>query len=71
MPTDTQPKPYHFSIRNRFIASLALGVLVIEAAQRSGSLITARGAGKRGGEVMAAPGSALDGRTKGCNHLIR
>ena len=70
MPTDTQPKPHHFSICNRIIASLALGILVIEAAQRSGSLITAREAGEHGGEVMAAPGSALDGRTEGFNHLI-
>ena len=44
---------------------------MIEAAQRSGTLITAREAGERGGEVMAVPGSPLDGRTEGCNHLIR
>ena len=71
MPPGTQPTPRHFPIRNRIIASLALGVLVIEAAQRSGSLISAREAGERGGEVMAVPGSPLDGRTEGCNHLIR
>ena len=71
MPPGTQPTPRHFPIRNRIIASLALGVLVIEAAQRSGTLITAREAGERGGEVMAVPGSPLDGRTEGCNHLIR
>lgn len=71
MPPGTQPTPRHFPIRNRIIASLELGVLVIEAAKRSGSLITAREAGERGGEVMVVPGSPLDGRTEGCNHLIR
>ena len=71
MPLGTQPTPRHFPIRNRIIASLALGVLVIEATQRSGLLITAREASERGGEGMAVPGSPLDGRTEGCNHLIR
>ena len=71
MPPGTQPTPRHFSIRNRIIASLAQGVLVVEAAQRTGSLITAREAGERGGEVMAVPGSPLDARAQGCNHLIR
>ena len=71
MPPGTQPTPRHFPIRNRIIASLAQGVLVVEAAQRSGSLITARKAGGRGGEVMAVPGSPLDARAQGCNHLIR
>ena len=71
MPPGTQPTPRHFPIRNRIIASLAQGVLVVEAAQRSGSLITAREAGERGGEVMAIPGSPLDARAQGCNHLIR
>lgn len=71
IPPGTQPTPRHFPIRNRIIANLALGVLVIEAAQRSGTLITAREAGERGGEVMAVPGSPLDGRTEGCIHLNR
>ena len=71
MPPGTQPTPRHFPIRNRIISGLALGVVVVEAAERSGSLITAREAGERGGEVMAVPGSPLDPRSTGCNHLIR
>ena len=50
---------------------MSLGVVVVEAAERSGSLITAHEAGERGGEVMAIPGSPLDPRSQGCNHLIR
>lgn len=71
MPPGTRPTPRHFPIRNRIIGSLALGVLVIEAAMRSGSLISAREVGERGSEVMAVPGSPLDGRTEGCIHLNR
>jgi len=71
MPPRTQPTPRHFPIRNRIIGSLALGVIVVEAAERSGSLITAREAVDRGGEVMAIPGSPVDPRSAGCNHLIR
>ena len=71
MPPGTQPTPRHFPIRNRIIGALSLGVVVAEAAERSGSLITAREAGERGGEVMAIPGSPLDPRSQGCNHLIR
>lgn len=71
MPPGTQPTPRHFPIRNRIISGFALGVVVVEAAERSGSLITAREAGERGGEVMAVPGSPLDPRSTGCNHLIR
>jgi DNA processing protein len=71
MPPGTQPTPRHFPIRNRIIGSLALGTIVVEAAERSGSLITARETAERGGEVMAVPGSPLDPRSAGCNHLIR
>ena len=71
MPPGTQPTPRHFPIRNRVIGSLALGTVVVEAAERSGSLITARETAERGGEVMAVPGSPLDPRSAGCNHLIR
>ena len=71
MPPATKPTPKHFPIRNRVIASLAVGVVVAEAAHRSGSLITAREAATRGSDVMAVPGSPLDPRLDGCNRLIR
>jgi len=71
MPPATQPTPKHLPIRNRVIASLAVGVVVAEAAHRSGSLITAREAATRGSDVMAVPGSPLDPRSDGCNRLIR
>jgi DNA processing protein len=60
-----------FPRRNHVISGLAQGVVVVEAAQRSGSLITARAAGEQGREVMAAPGSPLDPRARGANALIK
>lgn len=70
-PPGTEPLARHFPSRNRIIAGLAAGTLVVEAAPKSGSLITARLAGEAGREVMAIPGSPLDTRSRGCNQLIR
>ncbi|MCZ8136915.1 MAG: DNA-processing protein DprA [Porphyrobacter sp.] len=70
-PPGTEPRGRHFPSRNRIIAGLASGTLVVEAAPQSGSLITARLAGEAGREVMAIPGSPLDARSLGCNQLIR
>jgi DNA processing protein len=71
MPPGTEPRARHFPYRNRIIAGLSSGTVVVEAAPRSGSLITARLAAEAGREVMAVPGSPLDPRAQGCNHLIR
>ena len=70
-PPGTEPLARHFPSRNRIIAGLAAGTLVVEAAPKSGSLITARLAAEAGREVMAIPGSPLEGRATGCNQLIR
>lgn len=70
-PPGTEPRGRHFPSRNRIIAGLASGTVVVEAAPKSGSLITARLAGEAGREVMAIPGSPLDTRSSGCNQLIR
>ena len=71
MPPGTEPRARHFPYRNRIIAGMSAGTVVIEAAPKSGSLITARLAAEMGREVMAVPGSPLDPRAQGCNQLIR
>ena len=71
MPPGLTPQARHFPRRNRIISGLSLGVVVVEAAQRSGSLITARLANEQGREVMAVPGSPPDPRCRGTNDLIR
>jgi DNA processing protein len=70
-PPGTEPQARHFPRRNRIIAGLAAATLVVEAAPRSGSLITARLAADHGRDVLAVPGSPLDPRAQGCNQLIR
>ncbi len=71
MPPGTEPQGRHFPRRNRLIAGIAAGTVVIEAAPGSGSLITARLAAEAGREVMAVPGHPLDPRARGCNRLLK
>jgi len=70
-PLGTAPLARHFPRRNRIVAGLALGVVVVEAAHRSGTLITARLGAEAGREIYAVPGSPLDPRCRGSNDLLR
>ena len=70
-PPETPPLPRHFVQRNRLISGLSIGVLVIEAAARSGSLSTARHAAEQGREVFAVPGSIHNPQSRGCHQLLR
>jgi DNA processing protein len=71
MPLGWKPRAQDFPRRNRIVAGMALGLVVVEAARRSGSLISARLASEMGRDVFAVPGSPLDPRSEGANHLIR
>lgn len=70
-PMGLVPQTRHFPLRNRIISGLSRAVVVVEAAARSGSLITARDAADQGREVLAVPGHPFDARAAGCNNLIR
>ncbi len=70
-PIGTEPQARHFPLRNRIVSGLSRAVVVVEAAARSGSLITARTALDQGRDVLAVPGHPFDARAAGCNLLIR
>ncbi|EYD77840.1 Rossmann fold protein nucleotide-binding protein Smf possibly involved in DNA uptake [Rubellimicrobium mesophilum DSM 19309] len=70
-PIGMEPQARHFPARNRIVSGLCHGVVVVEAAERSGTLITARSAADQGREVLAVPGHPMDPRAAGCNLLLR
>jgi DNA processing protein len=70
-PPGLEPQARHFPLRNRIVSGLSRAVIVVEAAAKSGSLITARCALDQGREVMAVPGHPFDARASGCNMLLR
>jgi DNA processing protein len=71
LPPGTPPRPGHFPLRNRIISGISFAVVVVEASERSGSLITARCALEQGRDVMAVPGSVLNGRNRGSHALLK